>query len=69
VAKAFAVRDQLKALGFAYQPEGRLWRRTFPEAGFSLKGLLEQPWVSGCNEITVHSPTGALLESARPRAG
>ncbi len=61
----FEVRDQLKDLGFSYEPTGRLWRRTFPENGFSMADLLGQPWVSGCSQITVHDPTGAVLHTVR----
>ena len=46
----FRARDQLKARGFSYEPIGRMWRRTFPERGFSLGDILDQAWASDCDE-------------------
>lgn len=65
----YRVRDQLKARGFAYEPIGRVWRRTFPERGFSLADLLDQSWAAECEEIVVLDTAGAIIDRARPPKG
>lgn len=60
VFDAYAVREELKRLGYSFDRTERCWCRAIPEQAFSLEQLASQPWASG-RRVEVRSETGDLL--------
>jgi DNA helicase-4 len=60
---AFSVRDQLKGLGYRYQPDGKYWFKTVLEEGFSWGALREQAWTIGCGRIEVLASAGTVINT------
>ncbi len=69
VADAYAVRDQLKNLGYRWQGSAKkYWRRAIPADGFAIANLLQQPWARPGVRVEVYSETMDLLHSLRVQA-
>jgi DNA helicase IV len=61
VANAYAVKDQLKNLGYRFNSAQKCWQRSVTAEGFSFDVLLGQPWSRSDVTIRVYSETGELL--------
>lgn len=64
VFNAFEVRDALKDQGYQFDGEGRFWRRTVLEEGFSIESFRAQRWMNGRVKVEVLGEDGELRHRA-----
>lgn len=62
VSNSYEIREQLKGLGYRWNPRGKTWDRSVLADGFDFKSLCQQPWATGSVRIEVYSETGELIE-------
>lgn len=67
VFNAFEVKEELKRLGYRFDPLDRSWYRTMPAEEFAPDQLAGQPWASG-RRIEVRTETGELIRLPGPGA-
>jgi len=60
-SKTYAVKDQLKDLGYRWNGPGQYWSKAVPDEGFSFDDLMRQRWAASGVSINVYTETGELL--------
>ena len=61
VFNAYKVRNQLIALKYDFNGQGKYWYKAALADGFSIEALLGQTWAGGGVRVEVYSETGKLL--------
>jgi len=64
VFEAFDVKDELRRLGFRWNPKQKYWSRSFPAGSYSEEKLIAKPWYQGKVQVEVRTDTGQVI---RPR--
>ena len=64
VFEAFDVKDELRRLGFRWNPKQKYWSRSFPADSYSEEKLIAKHWYQGKVQVEVRTDTGQVI---RPR--
>lgn len=66
VFDAYEVKDELRHLGFHWNPKRKYWSRSFPADGYSEERLIAKTWYRGKVQVEVRTDSGEVI---RPRKG